>query len=121
MANAGYLESKLNAVPKEFRPVLIEIVRELARNLRFGVPGDASAAAENFGGHLVPLTTSSVSAREVPVAHSLNRVPRLAVPVLDLSLVNATLPVLTVTRAADSDFLYVSSATTSARTTLYVE
>jgi hypothetical protein len=121
MASPGYLESLVNTLPQALRPAMLEIVREGFGQLRFGAPADSNARCENFGGALVPFTTSSVANREVAIAHGLGRVPRLAIPLLALDTVNATVPQLTVTRAADATFLYLGSPVASAATWIYVE
>lgn len=121
MAATGYLESLLNTLPAEIRRVFTAWTREAFTTLRFGAPSSSAVACENLGGHLVPYVTSSVANREVAVEHKLGRIPRLAFQVFALDTVNATGPVLTITRAADASFLYVKSATTSASGWLYVE
>lgn len=121
MANIGSLEALCNRAPAAVKPTLLDLVREAFRSLRFGAPDEDATHCENFGGHLVPFTTSGTANQEVAVAHQLGRTPRMAFPILALDTVNATMPVLTVTRAADSTYLYVSSATTSASGHLYVE
>jgi hypothetical protein len=121
MASTGYLESLLNTLPDAVKKPLQNFTREAFKTLRFGAPSSDAVAAENFGAHLVPFTTSSSADGEVAVAHRLARIPRLAFQMLPLDTVNATVPVLTVTRAADAMFLYVSSPTTSATGLLYVE
>lgn len=121
MASAGYLESLANTLPDAVKKPIQNLIREAFKTLRFGAPSGEAVAAENFGGHLVPFTTSSSANGEVAVAHRLARVPRLAFQMLPLDTVNATAPVLTVTRAADAVYLYVSSPTTDATGLLYVE
>jgi uncharacterized caspase-like protein len=121
MAAIGYLESLLNTLPAEVRRVLAAYTREAFGQLRFGAPATSAAPCENLGGHLVPYTTSSTANREVAVEHKLGRVPRLALQAFALNTVNATSPVLTITRAADMTFVYIKSATTNASGHLYVE
>jgi hypothetical protein len=121
MASISFLESLANPLPQAVKGPILNIVRDGFRSLRFGAPDDEAAPCENFGGHLVPLTTSSSANGEVAVAHKLGRIPRLAFPVLALDTVNATMPVLTVTRAADATYIYLKSSTTSASLHVYVE
>lgn len=121
MAAIGYLESLLNTLPAEIRRVFTAFTREAFTGLRFGAPAADAVACENLGGHLVPYTTSTVVNREVAVAHKLGRVPRLALLALALDTVNATTPVITITRAADATYLFIKSATTTASGWLYVE
>ena len=115
------MESYFAPFPVEQRSALVNFVRGTMKQLRFGAPADANAPAENMGGHLVPIVTSATLNAEVAVEHRLDRVPRLLIPVLRLSTVNATIPELTVTKAADSRYIYVSSPIASASVWCYVE
>ena len=65
--------------------------------------------------------TSSVADTEVAVVHNLGSAPRVAFPCLDLGTVGAQMVPLKVTRAADTSRLYVSSSSTSAAFTIFVE
>lgn len=125
MASLALIESSINRLPAEFRGPVMEAFREAVKQARIGAPSTAATPiavlAENLGGHLVPFTTSSVASTEVAIAHQLGRVPRLAVPVLNVGLANAQTVALTVTRVADATYVYVSSPTTSALGFLYVE
>lgn len=121
MAAYGSLIATLGPLPADLKKALTAYTNEWLKQLRFGAPGDDAQPAENFGGALVPYTTASAADGEVAIAHRLGRTPRLAIPLLQLDTVNATLPTLTITRAADRTYLYVSSPTTSAAGLLYVE
>lgn len=121
MAAIGFLESLLNTLPADLRKALINFVREAFKTLAFGTPDTTTVAATNFGGHLVPVTTSTVANQETAVAHGLARRPRLLMPFLDPNLVNASMPVVTITRAADATYFYLSSATTTASFHVYCE
>ncbi len=121
MASPGYLESILSELPAAIKKPMQNFVRAAFSQLRFGAPTDAKEAAENFGGHLVPFTTSSTVDGEVAVAHQLERIPRMLIPILSLDTVNATMPTLTVTQPADETYFYVSSPTVGAYTHVYVE
>lgn len=121
MAALGSLESLCQALPEAIRRQMIAYTREWATSLRFGAPASSAVKAENFAGGLVPFVTSAVANSEVAVAHGLGRIPRLVIPLLPMDTVNATLPVLTVTKAADATYFYVKSATTSASAWVYCE
>ena len=121
MASPGYLESILNTLPAELRKPIVAFVREAFKTLRFGAPESDAVAAENFGGHLVPVTTSATADKEVAVPHALGRTPRLVIPLLATNTVNATIPVFEISQAADSTNVYLSSATQNASFWLYVE
>lgn len=114
MADTGFLETLANPTPPEIRRSLIQIIREGFGKLSIGAPSTVAVKARNFDGRLVPVTTSSVADQEVAIAHGLARKPRLLIPVLDPNTVNGTIPELTITRAADATYLYLSSPTTTA-------
>lgn len=121
MAAIGYLESLVNTLPADIRKVFVSFIREAFKTLAFGAPDTSAVAATNFAGNLVPVTTSSTANQEVVVPHSLARKPRLLIPMLDPNTVNATLPAITVTRAADANNVYVSSPVTDASFHFFVE
>ncbi len=119
--NLGLIESTLNGLPEGVRKVMLNFVRQTFKSLAFGAPSSTVTSATNFGGHLVAVTTSGTTNQEVAIRHGLPRVPRLFIPALDPSDEDATLPEVTVTKAADATYLYVSSPETSKRFVLYVE
>jgi hypothetical protein len=122
VASTGYLETLLNTLPSQVKSPLVQFVREAFKTLRFGAPdADDAVAAENFGGHLVPFVTADVANNEVAVAHGLGRTPRLLIPCMPLNVVNATLPDLTITQAADATYFYISSPTVGASCWCYLE
>lgn len=125
MASLSLIESAINRLPAELRGPIMDGFREAVKQARIGAPSTAATPiavpAENLGGHLVPFVTSPSASVEVAVAHQLGRVPRLAVPVLHVGLAGAQTVPLTVTRAADEDYVYVSSPTTSAQGFFYIE
>lgn len=121
MAALGSLESLCGAFPEAIRAAMLAYTREWATTLRFGAPASTAVRAENMAGALVPFVTSGTSNGEVAVPHMLSRVPRVLIPILPLGTVNATMPTLTVTKAADATYFYVSSDTLSAGAWAYVE
>jgi hypothetical protein len=121
MANLGYMEALVAPLPQAVKVPIVNFIRGTMTTLRFGAPGDAAARAENLGGALVPFITSGTADGEVAVAHQLDRIPRMLIPCLRLSTVNSTIPELTVTRAADATYFYVSSPVQEASVWAYVE
>jgi len=121
VAALGHLESLLAGWPSELKRSMLAFVRGAFTTLHFGTPGTAAVAATNFGGHLVPVTTSGTPDQEVAVAHGLGRVPRWLMPALDPNVAGGVLPVLTVTRAADATFFYLSSDVTDVTFHVYAE
>lgn len=123
MAGVGYLTLILNTLPEAIRKPLVAFAEVAFKDIAFGATDSEDAvAAENLRGHLVPMTTSGTANQEVAVEHKLGRTPRFVLTgILAPDTVNATAPVLTITRAADEKFVYVSSATTTATSWLYIE
>lgn len=121
MAELGSIELKLGSLKDEgLKGVLLSIFRTLVKDVRFGraVDGDPS---QNFGGGFFVGTTHAVANTEFSIVHTLGRIPYLIVPVLPLSVVNAKIPRLTVTKAADANRVYLSSPDTSAAFYIYLE
>lgn len=123
MSASGYLESLLNNLPLELRPPMVNFARYAFKTLQLGPPPDATGVnpSQNFAAAIVRFTTPAVANTEKAVEHRLDRVPRFLMPCLSLDAVNATIPVLTVTRAADKSFFYVKSPSTSTECLVYVE
>lgn len=122
MADLGYVLSSLNALPVEQRPVWTRIFRSILRDLRFGHPsGDTNDPAENFGAAFLTGTTASTPGDEFVLMHGFGRAPYLLIPVLPLDTVGRTLVPLTVTRAADSSRVYLSSTEADTEFTCLVE
>ena len=119
MARIGELESLLGGLETQARRVLIQVMRALAPNLRFG-PVDHRTKAENFSQYFV-VSTTAASTGEFSIEHGMGRTPYLAHPILDLTDSNARLVPLDVTRAADSHRVYVKSSLTNARFGLLLE
>jgi hypothetical protein len=123
MAAIGQIESFFGGLPAELKKQLVAFARYTFKSLRFGAPPEdtGAAASENFAGSLVRFTTSAVANAENAVAHRRDQTPRSLLPLLALDTVGATVPVLTVTRAADATYVYVSSPSTSTECLTYVE
>lgn len=120
-SNVGTLTAFLNGLPTELKKTLTQYTEYAFKNISFGETGEGVTSAGNFKGVIVPFVTSASSGTEIAVAHGLERIPKVMYPMLPPLVVNATIPVLTVTRAADTKFFYVSSATTGASVWMYVE
>lgn len=120
MANAGYVTSLLGGLDPEDRASWKRVWDHVLADIAFGAAEDREAA-ENLRGHFYTSTTPSTANTEFSVAHGLGAAPRLAFPVLPLNTVNAQSVNLKVTRAADSQRIYLSSPSTAAVIFLYVE
>lgn len=120
MADFGYITREVASLPKELRPSFLRIFQAILRDLRLGHPADATAAT-NFGGAFYEFTTPATPGDTFTIAHQFGRAPYLAIPVLPLDTVNATLVPLTVQRAADEKRIYLTSSVASATGIVYLE
>lgn len=108
MASIGYVRTLLAGLPEVPKRIMTQVMEHLMGNLRFG-PVDHHKRAENFQAYFVSSTTASDTS-EFSVVHGLATTPRFVMPVLDPSLAGATLPVLTISKAADARRLYFKAA-----------
>ena len=120
MASLGLIESKIQGLPTNIRPVVLEIFRAFLKDLRLGHPEDQEPS-ENFGGHFYEGTTASVANVEFTIAHGFGRKPYLLLPVLPLDVAGAKLVPLKVERVADTKRIFLSSSVTSAPITVLLE
>ena len=120
MATSGFVDALLGSLPADIKKAMTEAFRYVLPNGRFG-PVSHQAKTENFQAYYVQGVTSSVANTEFSIVHGMGRAPYVAIPVLPLDYIGVTFVGLTVTRIADSQRLYLRSASTSATVTLYVE
>ena len=92
----------------------------MEQQLRFGHP-DAGTRAENFQIYFFRATTPAVANTEFSIHHGLQITPSLAIPLVPLDEVGASLITLTVTRVADTERVYFSSPQTNTSFTLGLE
>lgn len=121
MADFGNVETMLAGLQDaNDRRIFKQVFQYLLKDVRLGraVDGDPS---KNFGGGFFTATTPAVANTEFRIAHTFGRPPYLLIPVVPLHVVNATLSRLTVTRAADSAYVYLSSPDTSVAVYVYLE
>jgi hypothetical protein len=84
--------------------------------------GDAAESRSvNFAGAFISSTTSATPDEEVSIRHNLGEIPYLVIPVMSLASTTSQIVPLKVTRPADDQYLYLSSPSTSAEFTLYLE
>jgi hypothetical protein len=122
VADPAYIESELNALPPDVRVVMVRVFRDFLRDLRFGhSTGTPPDPATNFGAGFFTATTPAVANTEFTITHTFGRAPYLALPVLRLDAIGSQIARLMVTRAADADFLYLSSPDVNVPVTLVVE
>lgn len=130
MAAPGSVEAILSSIPDpQLQRAMKNLFRYILTNLAFGrATGSTSQSAastavpsENLVGGYFTATTPGVANQEFAVAHSFGHAPYLAVPVLPLDQVNASMVQLTVSRAADASNVYFKSPATSQPIYLYIE
>lgn len=117
MAAPGYVAQLLNSLDPEIRTVLTSVFDYVMREYSLG----ANTKAENFSWFRVEGTTHATANTEFSVNHGMDHAPSKLVPIIPLDTVNATLPQLTVTRAADARRIYLKSDSTSAFFQAYLE
>lgn len=117
MASKGRIDVALNALPPEYRVPLRDAFYHVMDAWKVG-SGDR---AENAQWYRITSTTASVALEEFSVAHGLGSAPLQVFPVLDLTQIGSQLVPLQVARAADAQFVYLRSASTSAVFTILVE
>lgn len=121
MADVGYLRRVAKSVPDEAtRKALLAYAESLAVELDFGAP-DHQQKARNFQMYFVEGTTSTTVDQEFSIVHGLKRNPVLVFQALNPQTVNTQAVRLKVTRAADSNRLYLSSPDAGAPITLLVQ
>lgn len=124
MATSSYAKSLMSSLPTEMKLAMHKLAEYIFdRSLVFGPvdPQDATSPTTNFGGRYVKVTTSTAASQEFSVQHGLGRIPNVFWMVGNPRSVNSQLLPLTVSKAADANRLYFTSASTSVVCFLYVE
>ena len=119
MADIGYVESELGALPTDQKRSLVSAFRYVLSNLTLGAP-EHQKRATNFQLYYMSSTTASDANAEFSIAHGLGSTPMVLLPVLPLNAVGARTVNLTVSRAADDKRVYLTSDCTSAPFTVMV-
>lgn len=117
MAQKGYVDQLINALPSDLRYPLTQAFHYVMDSWRLGT----AAKAENAQLFRVSGITHGTANTEFSVKHGLDSVPTQIVPILDLSVVNSQLVPLQVSRAADLDRIYLKSSSTNAAFVVLVE
>lgn len=120
MADLAYVESSFGGTDEKTKKAAVDSFRYVLGNLTLGAPEDARRA-KNFQWYWFNATTSSNANEEFSIAHGLQRVPNVIIPVLPLNAVGGRLVDLQVSRAADVNRIYLKSASTSAPITVLIE
>lgn len=122
MADVGAARKIVQSIPDPAtRSAMLQLVEYMFTNFTFGAPGDRdNRKATNFRLYHVSSTTAT-STGQFDIAHGMESIPHLAIPVLDLAQPGATLVPVEVVRAADRGRLYLKSTSTSARVAFLLE
>ena len=120
MAVKGYLGSLLNGLPSDLRKVLVPAFEYIADSWRFGLRDDQDRA-ENAQGYRFDALTNSTANQEFSISHGMGSAPYLVIPSLPLDSSGGSIVTLRVTRPADANRIYLSSPSTRASISLYVE
>ena len=107
----------MNALPEDIRYPMRQAFYYLMDNWRFGV----DRRAENAQLYRLTSTTATVANTEFSIAHGMGAAPTQIVQLLDLSKINAQIVPLQVSRAADSQRIYLKSTSTNAVFTILAE
>jgi hypothetical protein len=117
MADKGYVNSFINALPENLRYPLRNSFWYLMDNWRIGT----GARAINAQLYRLTGTTHATANTEFSIKHGMDGTPTQILQVLDLSVVNSQIVPLTVSKAADGDRIYLKSSSTGATFTLLAE
>lgn len=113
----GYVATLLNALPADIKKVLIPAFDYVQDSWRVGTDDRAT----NAQWYRFESTTASVAGTEFSVKHGLGTPPHTLIPILDVSEQGAQLIPLVVSRAADNERVYFTSASTSAVFSFFLE
>lgn len=121
MADIGYVRGQLNAIKDEQTRIrLINVFEHLMGNWRFGAPAHQTRT-ENAQIYWENSTTHGTANTEFSFQHGLTTTPKYALMALELDRVGSGNGLLTVTRAADANRIYLRSASTSVPILLMIE
>jgi hypothetical protein len=120
VADKGYVESLINALPDSVKNGVTQAFRYVLDNLSIGAPESAKRAT-NFRWYRFDTTTSSVANVEFSIKHGQGAIPLVCWPVMFLDSSGGQVVRLKVTRPADVQRIYLSSPDTSASVSILAE
>lgn len=113
----GYVDQLLNTLPSEVRRPIMAAFQYVQDNWRLG----DGARANNAQWYKFTAVTSATANTEFSILHGQGQAPTKLIPVLDLTSVGSQLVPLVVSRQPDDQRVYLSSGSTSAGLTVYLE
>lgn len=117
MASIGYVRSILNQLEASLKKALDPVFEHVLSDLLLG----SATKAANFRWVQVSSTTHADAGTEFSVLHGLGTVPTWIIPAVRLDQVNSQVVPLTVSRAPDEARIYLTSSSTGAVFTMWVE
>ena len=117
MATKGYLSALLARLTPEVRVPVQAAFDHTLDTFRLG---DAPKAL-NFAWQKFESTTHTTANTEFSILHGLGQTPTKAIPVIDFGTVGSQLVPLVVSRAPDTQRVYLTSSSTGAVFTVYLE
>lgn len=113
----GYVATLLNTLPSDIKTPLQAIFDYLQDNWRLG----DGTRATNAQWYRKDATTHATANTEFSVAHGLDSAPTKLIPIMDLTVVGSQLVPLVVSRAPDDKRIYLTSSSTGAALSFYLE
>ena len=120
MAQISYVNQVLAGFPSDQRKALQLAFEYVLTNLRLGQPDDRQRA-ENLQLYYFSGQTAPVANAEFTIEHGLAAEPYNMIQVLPLQVVGVQMVPLRVTRAADTNRVYLSSSVVNAPITIALE
>jgi|SRR5688572_22528730 len=118
MADIGYIEAELGALPPEQKKGMVAAFRYVVNMFSFA-PLEKGRAT-NAQLYYREVVTSSVANVEFSVSHGLDAAPSYLIPVLRLNEVGSQIVPLQVSKAPDAKRVYLKSSSTSAAISVMV-
>ena len=120
MARTSYITALLAGMPTDQKKAMKGAFDYVLDNIRWGRP-EHKQRAENGQQYFYEAVTADAPDKEFTIQHGLAAAPYLLVPILALDVVGTEIVPLTVTRASDSERIYLSSPIANAIIRVMVE
>lgn len=120
MANPSYIESLAGSLEAPLRRTLKLMFDYVLSSLRIGRAEDQTRS-ENFQMFAYKVTTPATANQEFSIPHGLGKTPYLLIPVLALDVAGSKIVELQVSKAADSERVYLKSPVTNAAIRVFIE